>query len=639
MNVSALLIHSRQGLTDTPADIVIKKKEQKDAELDKKIQALRKKNEALMKRYQEIEEDKKRAEQEGMAITSRKPKQEDLTITITKAPNQKRIVSEKWGSGGPPSPGGRGPSEEEVENMFMFGRGKRMQLAVTMDNKPKGKRIVSEKREAACPPSLGARKELSEDDVDHLFTFGRGRRIHIAITMDNKAKVEERRKKLEKKREQLEMGVDEEHSKDGGRSLQKGSSDLTMTMTGRERMEYMRWKKERDQIDRERIARHKNAKGEWRRAWDADKTERMFEGDFTTDAEPGTQNTRRGGKSLRKLNSRFQPSEGRGVGQHTGSSVDSVLRPVPVVSSRARGRDRLTGRARRWDEKEEDKVCLPEEYEVTEALGEYPKGENSDFEELVMLADGSPVAEAQEWHEAENSEDWQEVLGEDLEQEENYGQRETPNVLLRNTLLEEASLVNACVPTPNRNKLSPGNESKLVSNGTVPLPMACDMAERELLARTCDRSMDANATTVASDSGSLLSGLEASATDGGGGEVRVGTAASSEVKQPGHPGCCSPGDTAVSCEDCVENSPKDAAGRMNAKILNVTMTKESKGPLEDRTNSSLLAPSAKCQLSVKGQTSGMPTDGPQCSTGAEAKEQLSAEKLESNKAGDLGMAG
>lgn len=37
--------------------------------------------------FQEIEEDKKRAEQEGMAVTSRRPKQDGLTITITKAHN------------------------------------------------------------------------------------------------------------------------------------------------------------------------------------------------------------------------------------------------------------------------------------------------------------------------------------------------------------------------------------------------------------------------------------------------------------------------------------------------------------------------------------------------------------------------
>ncbi|NXR53844.1 CCD9B protein, partial [Hippolais icterina] len=222
-------------------------KEQKDVELDKKILALRKKNEALIRRYQEIEEDKKRAEQEGMAVTSRRPKQDGLTITITKAHNNKRVVSEKWGSLCPTGPGfGIGSEEEEEEeeadHMFTFRMGKRMQLAVTMDNKAKGKRIVSEKRSESFP-GPGRAPELSEEEMDHLVAFRRGRRMQIAITMDNKEKV-----------------------------IQKSPGDLSVPMTGRERSEYIRWKRERDQIDLERLARHKNAKGEWRRAWDVEKS-------------------------------------------------------------------------------------------------------------------------------------------------------------------------------------------------------------------------------------------------------------------------------------------------------------------------------------------------------------------------------
>ncbi|NXL49263.1 CCD9B protein, partial [Podilymbus podiceps] len=206
-------------------------KEQKDVELDKKILALRKKNEALIRRYQEIEEDKKRAEQEGMAVTSRRPKPDGLTITITKAHNDKRVVSEKWGSPCPTSPGfGIGSEEEEEEeeadHMFTFRMGKRMQLAVTMDNKAKVSRVP----------------DLSEEEMDHLVAFRRGRRMQIAITMDNKEKVS------------------------------AFSGDLSFPMTGRERSEYIRWKRERDQIDLERLARHKNAKGEWRRAWDVEKS-------------------------------------------------------------------------------------------------------------------------------------------------------------------------------------------------------------------------------------------------------------------------------------------------------------------------------------------------------------------------------
>ncbi|NXN08141.1 CCD9B protein, partial [Indicator maculatus] len=219
-------------------------KEQKDVELDKKILALRKKNEALIRRYQEIEEDKKRAEQEGMAVTSRRRKQDGLTITITKAHNDKRVVSEKWGSPCPTSPGfGIGSEEEEedeADHMFTFRMGKRMQLAVTMDNK--AKRIVSERHPEGLP-GPGRAPDLGEEDTDQLVAFHRGRRMQIAITMDNKEKV-----------------------------TQRSPGELSWALAGRECSEYVRWKRERDQIDLERLARHRNARGEWRRAWDVEKS-------------------------------------------------------------------------------------------------------------------------------------------------------------------------------------------------------------------------------------------------------------------------------------------------------------------------------------------------------------------------------
>ncbi|NWR35015.1 CCD9B protein, partial [Tachuris rubrigastra] len=207
-------------------------KEQKDVELDKKILALRKKNEALIRRYQEIEEDKKRAEQEGMAVTSRRPKQDGLTITITKAHNDKRVVSEKWASPCPKSPG--------------FG--------------------------------IGSEEEEEEEEADHMFTFRMGKRMQLAVTMDNKAKVS--REEDSTLTRTLNVAVPGSFinqklfslSQDGGKSVQKSPGDLSFPLTGRERSEYMRWKREREQIDLERLARHKNAKGEWRRAWDVEKS-------------------------------------------------------------------------------------------------------------------------------------------------------------------------------------------------------------------------------------------------------------------------------------------------------------------------------------------------------------------------------
>ncbi|KAM6321957.1 coiled-coil domain-containing protein 9B [Podargus strigoides] len=378
-------------------DAVLRKKEQKDVELDKKILALRKKNEALIRRYQEIEEDKKRAEQEGMAVTSRRPKQDGLTITITKAHNDlkdaitqtehygqdspalsmdKRVVSEKWGSPCPTSPGFSIGSEEEEEedeadHMFTFRMGKRMQLAVTMDNKAKGKRIVSEKRTESFP-GPGRAPDLSEEETDHLVAFRRGRRMQIAITMDNKEKAEERRT-AEKRRSDSDKGPESEHSrKDGGKSVQKSPGDLSFPMTGRERSEYIRWKREREQIDLERLARHKNAKGEWRRAWDVEKSEHMFEEDFVKDGEPALDNpsNKKGGRNARKFQHRSFPPDGRGGGQHGVSVSDPAPKAVPAVSSRAKGKDRLTGRARRWDAKEgEDMSFLKDDLDGQKSLG------------------------------------------------------------------------------------------------------------------------------------------------------------------------------------------------------------------------------------------------------------------------------
>ncbi|XP_071617813.1 coiled-coil domain-containing protein 9B isoform X3 [Heliangelus exortis] len=365
-------MHRAEAAVD---DAMLRKKEQKDVELDKKILALRKKNEALIRRYQEIEEDKKRAEQEGMAVTSRRPKHDGLTITITKAHNDKRVVSEKWVSPCPPSSGYTIGSEEEEEeeeadHMFTFRMGKRMQLAVTMDNKGKGKRIVSEKR-GECFPAPGRVPEPGEEETDHLVAFRRGRRMQIAITMDNKDKAEERRT-AEKRRSESDKGPDSEHSrKDGGKSVQKGPGDLSLPMSGRERSEYIRWKREREQIDLERLARHKNARGEWRRAWDVEKSEHMFEEDFVKDGEPALDNpsNKKGGRNARKFQHRNFPPDGRGA-QHGVNVSDPGLKAVPAVSSRAKGKDRLTGRARRWDAKEGEELCfLKDDVEGQRNLG------------------------------------------------------------------------------------------------------------------------------------------------------------------------------------------------------------------------------------------------------------------------------
>ncbi|MBN3284380.1 CCD9B protein, partial [Polyodon spathula] len=248
---------------NNPPDVMLKQKDQKDAELDKKIVALRKKNEALMKRYQEVEEDKKRAEQEGMSYTPRKDKAEDLTITIKKSPHETRVVKKKQGTGCPPSP--RGVSELEdadVKDLLTLGRGKRMQLLVTMANKTKGKRIVSEKQGLNCPSSPGGLKDFNNEE-EHRLSVGRGKQIQLTKTPNHRAKVKSFQSVVRSLSTKL-------------CTSDKGPvKDLSVPTSRQEQEEYSRWKKEREQIDRERVARHKNTKGEWKRAWDVDKAENM----------------------------------------------------------------------------------------------------------------------------------------------------------------------------------------------------------------------------------------------------------------------------------------------------------------------------------------------------------------------------
>nr|XP_020470220.1 uncharacterized protein C15orf52 homolog isoform X5 [Monopterus albus] len=235
----------------TPSDMMPKRDHERDLELDKKIEALRRKNEALMKRYKEVEEDKKRAEEEGMALQSRKGKADDLTITINKSTSESRVVVTKPFSSGPPAGKGQqdaGPDKGVEGPLQGTGRGHRKQLMVTMAGK-KGKRMVSEKPEKKPGPAVV--KSPTDD--------GQAKRVQSAGRV----------------KQQLHMTKKETTVQESETS--QATTDLNIPTSKEEQEEYLRWKKEREQIDRERVARHKNAKGQWRRAWDMDKTENIWQ--------------------------------------------------------------------------------------------------------------------------------------------------------------------------------------------------------------------------------------------------------------------------------------------------------------------------------------------------------------------------
>ncbi|RXN35017.1 putative protein C15orf52-like isoform X3 [Labeo rohita] len=331
--------------------MMMMKKEHKDAELDKKIEALRKKNEALMKRYQEVEEDKKRAEQEGMSLHSRKGKPDDLTITINKSSNDQRVVTKRSG------PAGLRDGEQEKDlgsSVFSCGRGKRRQLLVTTPGNIKGKRVFGERKDRNRPVSPARLKSCAEEEQESNNTRGKQRPPSTKrVTEDNTGKPD-----------QWSLCEDPYVV-----PVTEAVADLNLVTSKEEQLEYLRWKKEREEIDRERVARHKNAKGQWRRAWDMEKTDLMF----SEKEHGGTSN--RGGRNNRRGNPRSEESRGR------QQASERKGKCVPVVGSKAKGKDRLTGRARRWDAKEQE-----------EHLQVYPESSLQEFlEELDALC--APEAE------------------------------------------------------------------------------------------------------------------------------------------------------------------------------------------------------------------------------------------------------
>lgn len=60
----------------------------------------------------------------------------------------------------------------------------------------------------------------------------------------------------------------------GHRDVGDGTAEkqqMELTMTGKERRQYVEWRAERDQIDAARLERAKSSTGQWRREWDVEK--------------------------------------------------------------------------------------------------------------------------------------------------------------------------------------------------------------------------------------------------------------------------------------------------------------------------------------------------------------------------------
>ncbi|XP_052431895.1 coiled-coil domain-containing protein 9 isoform X1 [Carassius gibelio] len=491
------------------AVVDLKTKEEKDAELDKRIEALRKKNEALVKRYQEIQEDKKKAEQEGIAVTTtrkarphepeserRKTEKESFTVTVdlSKPAGEKRVVNDRKPAA---HRGDQGPEEEESGQLHgespphrtgsgrMSRGGHRGGRREPRSNKGE---LWSERQPQDDEGGEGpARSERSSRGGRRGGRGGGGGGTQGGSGPDRKSKEweEKRRQNIEKMNEEMEKiaeyergqradgekkpirnflddprrsgpiqetdrkegsrrhvrnwgGVDFDNVKTGAevekewtnrRPSGRGSVDMTLSMTGRERAEYLHWKKEREQIDEERLARHRNATGQWRREWDAQKTDTMFKEDPAVAGEGTQEQSNR--RAARGRNAHVQqrsgPSEDNKRPPKAPTIGDFLGQGKPRQGGRGRGRGRGQGKSysmhdNRWEGENEEEKGRKEEQEKEKEKDEEKVKEKEDENKddnlkaplSVKKTDEEGLAEEDddEWEDASDGEE------EDAEEDE-----------------------------------------------------------------------------------------------------------------------------------------------------------------------------------------------------------------------------
>nr|XP_032818918.1 uncharacterized protein LOC116947373 isoform X2 [Petromyzon marinus] len=490
----------------------------KDAELEKRMEAIRKKNEAIMKRYEEIKQDKQRAEAEGMAINLKAPKSpsgphipnsppgggdggghrgfgggrnrdrgkpdfddrehprhdpggrqvdsDGLTVTIRK--------SGGGGGGG----GGGGPSVEGREERVVIDRRKgrdreRFQPSKGASRQPSDRPSPPGAGPGATPgppqaagPGAGIGGPPRGVGVSERGGRGRGKRDGLGrgekVDRSSKEWEERRRQNIEKMNEEMEQIAEYERGRRDGKvdknpvrhflddvrragtyadqegaerregsrrhqrnwggadfdrvktgmekrrdmerqgTWQQGGSDMSLSMTGRQRAEYSRWKEEREAIDRARLDRHKNASGEWRREWDAQKTDEMFKANQVPVPDGNDANFR--GNRKRLFGVRFKlpddhrrPPKNRNLGDFV--SAPAASSPVKTRDTRSPGRERLTGRARnysmhddRWEESNDEQPSRAVDQAQVRASDpdrlEQAEGQNDDDDEWEDADEG-----------------------------------------------------------------------------------------------------------------------------------------------------------------------------------------------------------------------------------------------------------
>ncbi|XP_051693340.1 coiled-coil domain-containing protein 9 isoform X1 [Oryctolagus cuniculus] len=429
------------------AALDLKSKEEKDAELDKRIEALRRKNEALIRRYQEIEEDRKKAEQEGVAVTAprkgRAVEKENMAVEVEKSlgpsrksPGTPRPPGPSKGGRPPPQQGGRAgasrpsrswegsPGEQPRGGAGARGRRGRGRGAPHLSGA--GDTSAADRKSKEWEERRRQNIEKMNEEMEKIAEYERNQREGLLEPnpvrnfLDDPRRrsgplEEPERERREGSRrhgrnwggsdfERVRCGLEQERQ---GRRAGPGSAgDMTLSMTGRERSEYLRWKQEREKIDQERLQRHRKPTGQWRREWDAEKTDGMFKDGPAAAHEPSHRYDDQAWARPPK-----PPTFGEFLSQHKAEVSGRRRRKSSRPQARAVPRV-YSDHDDRWETKE---AAAPPAPEAPQPVS--PKETPEPPPETPAPAHRPPEDEGEE-DEGEEDEEWEDMSEEEEEEED-----------------------------------------------------------------------------------------------------------------------------------------------------------------------------------------------------------------------------
>uniref|UniRef100_A0A2K6NQV8 Coiled-coil domain containing 9 n=1 Tax=Rhinopithecus roxellana TaxID=61622 RepID=A0A2K6NQV8_RHIRO len=430
------------------ATLDLKSKEEKDAELDKRIEALRRKNEALIRRYQEIEEDRKKAELEGVAVTAprkgRSVEKENMAVESEKnlgpsrrSPGTHRPPGASKGGRTPPQQGGRagmgrasrsweGSPGEQPRGGGAGGRGRRGRGWGSPHLSGTGDTSISDRKSKEWEERRRQNIEKMNEEMEKIAEYERNQREGVLEPnpvrnfLDDPRRrsgpleESERDRREDSRRhgrnwggpdfERVRCGL--EHERQGRRAGLGSAGDMTLSMTGRERSEYLRWKQEREKIDQERLQRHRKPTGQWRREWDAEKTDGMFKDGPVPAHEPSHRYDDQAWARPPK-----PPTFGEFLSQRKAEASSRRRRKSSRPQAKAAPRA-YSDHDDRWETKEGATSPAPEAPQPTSPV------ETSTQRPKMPAPAHQPPEDKGEENEGEEDEEWEDISEDDEEEEE-----------------------------------------------------------------------------------------------------------------------------------------------------------------------------------------------------------------------------